>query len=213
MLCVRHVLIFSLCLVTGQGERIQIGDGRCDSYTMVNLLYKLSMPSLLNLYTSIGEYYASYLGHKYSTKSHLNAGTMPQGLSPRSPNVAKYNDDVRRRLANSFRAAKKSVGRTLPDVDLLILRRRRIPSLPTSTRPRSSERRLCRLSLKGKLERGLKDKSGGFVDNGCPDQLYRVVSEGQWSGDNDGCNGAAFWASDALYSFCKGRSFDLSVQD
>ena len=106
---------------------------------------------------------------------------MPQELSPRSPNVAKYNDDVRRRLANSFRAAKKSVGRTLPDMDLLILRRRRGPTT-SSTRPSSSERRIREWLSARNLGRGLKDKSAGLMEKGGPDQLYRVVSEGQWSG-------------------------------
>ena len=78
----------------------------------------------------------------------------PQDLSPRSPNVAKYDDDVRRRLANSLRAAKKSVGRKRTShVDLLILRRRIIP-LPTTTtaRTRSSfEFRLRKKWSSGKL--------------------------------------------------------------
>ena len=112
----------------------------------------------------------------------------PQDLSPRSPNVTKYDDDVRRRLANSLRAAKKSVGRKLTShVDLLVLRRR-IPPPPTGTaRTRSSfERRLrkCKWSP-GKLGRDTKGKKNGgmVVENGGVDQqLYRVVSEGQWSG-------------------------------
>ena len=169
------------------------------------------MPSLLNLCIGDGEYNTctSYRATNMPQSHTSNAGTMPQELSPRSPNAAKYNDDVRRRLANSFRAAKKSVGRTLPDMDLLILRRRRVPP-PTTSSTRPSF--LRKWSPARKL-RGTKDKSGGMTEDGGPTQLYRVVSESQWSGDNDGCNGAAFLASDALYSFCTGRSFDLSVQD
>ena len=125
-----------------------------------------------------------------------------QELSHRSPNVVKYDDDVRRRLANSFRTAKKSVGRKLDNA----MTRRRIPP----TRTGSSERRLRKWPSTRKLGRGGKDKMG----NGGPDQLYHVVSEGQWSGeyDYDGNGGATFLAPDALNSFCSG-SFDLSVHD
>ena len=126
----------------------------------------------------------------------------PQELSPRSPNVAKYDDDVRRRLANSFRTAKKSVGRKLDNA----MTRRRIPPARTG----SSERRLRKWPSTRKLGRGGKVR----MENGGPDQLYHVVSEGQWSGEYDGDehNGATFLAPDALNSFCSG-SFDLSVHD
>lgn len=129
----------------------------------------------------------------------------PQELSPRSPNVAKYDDDVRRRLANSFRTAKKSVGRKLDNA----LIKRRIPPTRTS----SSERRLRKWSSTRKLGRGARDKTSSMMENGGPDELYHVVSEGQWSGEYDGDgNGATFLAPDALNSFCSG-SFDLSVHD
>ena len=132
----------------------------------------------------------------------------PQQLSPRSPNVAKYDDDVRRRLANSFRTAKKTMGRKLDNA----LVRRRIPPTAAAAATGHSERRMRKWTSARKL-RGTKDKNGGMEHGGPDHQLYHVVSEGQWSGEYDeGGNGATFLAPDALNSFCS-DSFDLSVHD
>ena len=113
-------------------------------------------------------------------------------LSPQSPNASKYDDDARRRLANSFRTAKKRVGKRLAFVRVS---NRRVP-------PRRTEGRSRRWASVRKV-RGDKAKVDE-AENGDPDQLYQVVSEGQR-------NDATFLAPDALTNFCFGTSFDLSV--
>jgi len=115
-----------------------------------------------------------------------------QDLSPQSPNASKYDDDARRRLANSFRTAKKRVGKRLAFVRVS---NRRVP-------PRRTEGRARRWASVRKLK-GTNAKDDD-VENGGLDQLYQVVSEGQR-------NDATFLAPDALTNFCFGTSFDLSV--
>ena len=121
-----------------------------------------------------------------------------QDLSPQSPNASKYDDAARRRLANSFRIAKKRVGKRLAFVRVS---NRRVP-------PRRTEGRARRWASVRKLN-GTKAK-GDEAENGGPDQLYQVVSEGQRNGEDAEGNAATFLAPDALANFC--CSFDLSVQ-
>ena len=119
-----------------------------------------------------------------------------QDLSPQSPNATKYDDDARRRLANSFRTAKKRVGKRLAFVRVT---NHRSP-------PRRTEGRARRWASVRKLK-GAKAKVDE-AENGGPDQLYQVVSEGQRNGED---HAATFLAPDALTNFCCGTSFDLSV--
>jgi len=140
-----------------------------------------------------------------------------QELDPRSPNVAKYDDDMRRRLAKSFRTAKKTVSKKL---DAALLVRQRNPQPPSShspegrvlTRQWPSARKVVRSTLK---DNHVFKFNKSNENAGSDRQLYRVVSEGQWSGDEnfDGV-GATFLAPDALNSFgSESVSFDLSVHD
>ena len=121
-----------------------------------------------------------------------------QDLSPQSPNASKYDDDARRRLANSFRTAKKRVGKRLAFVRVS---NRRVP-------PRRTEGRARRWATVRKLK-GPKNKVDK-TENEDPNQLYQVVSEGQRNGEDAEGNDATSLTPDALANFC--CSFDLSVQ-